>query len=343
MEYNREVPRSYSFEEVKQRIIDALRQSESGLSGIEIAEKTGINRVTVTKYLNILETMGIIRRRSMGPVNIWYIQHGVDLSSKDLLELQQAYMDVLFAYDEDRARTLLLNAIHSNIDPMLLISDVVIPTVNTAGELYARGRMGAMDIMLVTNLAIESLELIKFNAERGEIKRDAHAVFMSMHEDGRDVIDMKAASIAFYIKGWNTFPLGNVAQQTGIFFDIDIIRFINRIWRDRGRRGMVVLYISPARGEIATLNELIRSVKEKLERSMLVIAGGKALDRPEGREKDGDTDKGMEKEVTKEKERHGGRGGDLKDAGYAPYIDYYAADVVKAVEWAERMYRSLRL
>ncbi|GBC74348.1 hypothetical protein HRbin05_00388 [archaeon HR05] len=323
------MPKRYSIEEVKQRIIDVLRQSDSGLSGIEIAERTGINRVTITKYLNILETMGIIRRRSMGPVNLWYIQYGMDLSSKDILELQQVYMDALFTYDEDRARTILLNAIHSNIDPILLMSDVVIPTVNTAGELYARGRMSTMDLMLINNLAMESLDLIKFNASRVEVKKDAYAVFISMSEKGsrREAIDMKAASIAFYIKGWRPFLLGNVASEAGLFLDIDMVRFINRIWRDK-EKGIILLYISAAE-EFSTLNELIRSVKEKLEKSILVIVGGRVVDRLEGKDKEkgSDTDTGV--------------GVGVKDTAY-PYIDYYAMDIMKAVEWGERMYRSLK-
>ena len=55
------MPKSYSLEEVKQRIVDILARSEAGLSGVELAEKTGINRVTITKYLNILESMGLVK------------------------------------------------------------------------------------------------------------------------------------------------------------------------------------------------------------------------------------------------------------------------------------------
>jgi len=73
------MPKSYSLEEVKQRIVDILAHSEAGLSGVELAEKTGINRVTITKYLNILESMGLVKRKCVGNVNLWYIQHGLIL------------------------------------------------------------------------------------------------------------------------------------------------------------------------------------------------------------------------------------------------------------------------
>ncbi len=331
------MPKSYSLEEVKQRIIDVLRQSDSGLSGIEIAERTGINRVTITKYLNILEAMGIIKRKSVGPVNIWYIQHGIDISSKDLLELQQIYMDALFAYEEDRARTILLNAIYSNIDPILLMSDVVIPTVNTAKELYIRGRMNTMDVTHLTNLAIESLDLIKFNSARVEVKKDAYAVFISMYERGREVTDMKAASVAFYIRGWSTFLLGNIASEAGLFLDIDLVRFINKIWRDKGR-GMSILYVSATKDELPRLNELVRSVKENLERSILVmVGGGRVLE-----DRDRDRDKGKDRGDGEGKGIGEGLSVSASDTFPYPYIDYYATDIVKAIEWAEKMYRSLK-
>ena len=45
--------RGYDRAEVKFRLIKLLRDSNTGISGVEISEKLGINRVTMTKYLGI--------------------------------------------------------------------------------------------------------------------------------------------------------------------------------------------------------------------------------------------------------------------------------------------------
>ena len=45
--------RGYQTEEVRQKLVDVLRDSKTGLSGVEISSKLGINRITMTKYLNI--------------------------------------------------------------------------------------------------------------------------------------------------------------------------------------------------------------------------------------------------------------------------------------------------
>ena len=41
--------RRYTLDEVKRKIIDALQDNSIGLSGVELASATGINRMTITK------------------------------------------------------------------------------------------------------------------------------------------------------------------------------------------------------------------------------------------------------------------------------------------------------
>ena len=54
----------YNFEEVKKKVFYALSQNYSGLSGIELALKTKINRMTLTKYLNLMLAQGLIRKKN---------------------------------------------------------------------------------------------------------------------------------------------------------------------------------------------------------------------------------------------------------------------------------------
>ena len=55
----------YSFEEVKQKVFFALSENYAGLSGIELASKTKINRMTLTKYLNLMLAQGLIRKKKL--------------------------------------------------------------------------------------------------------------------------------------------------------------------------------------------------------------------------------------------------------------------------------------
>jgi predicted transcriptional regulator len=55
----------YNFEDVKQKIFSALSQNYAGLSGIELSSKTKINRMTLTKYLNLMLAQGLIRKKKL--------------------------------------------------------------------------------------------------------------------------------------------------------------------------------------------------------------------------------------------------------------------------------------
>ena len=52
--------RRYTVEEVKRRIINVLQSDNTGLSGVELARKTGINRMTITKYLDLLHAVPLL-------------------------------------------------------------------------------------------------------------------------------------------------------------------------------------------------------------------------------------------------------------------------------------------
>ena len=58
--------RGYDETEVKFRLIKLLHSSKSGISGVEISEKLGINRVTMSKYLNKFAAEGTITQKNIG-------------------------------------------------------------------------------------------------------------------------------------------------------------------------------------------------------------------------------------------------------------------------------------
>ena len=47
--------KGYSTEEIREKLISILDDSVSGMSGVEVSEKMGINRITMSKYLKVLD------------------------------------------------------------------------------------------------------------------------------------------------------------------------------------------------------------------------------------------------------------------------------------------------
>ena len=68
--------RGYQTDDVKIKLVELLSDAKTGLSGVEISEKLGINRVTMTKYLNIFAAEGLIRQKNIGNVNLWFVDEG---------------------------------------------------------------------------------------------------------------------------------------------------------------------------------------------------------------------------------------------------------------------------
>ncbi len=301
----------YSLEEIKRKVVEILNDADTGLSGIEIAAKTGINRITITKYLSVLEAIGLIKKKKVGSVNVWHLEHGVtELELPiDILEVQRLYMNTLFNGIENEARKIIVNVIHSDVDPIRILAEVITPALNTAGELYSRGRMTVTETTYVTNLISESLDLIKFNAERGEIKPNAYAVFLSAQGETH-TIGPKMASVAFFLKGWDSYFLGNVASEVDLLFDIDLLKFLNKIWKTQ--RGLMVIGVSVTLKEhLKGVGETIKSVRSKLGKNVFVLAGGEAFT--------------TEDELT-------------ASVG----ADFYAKDLYSAVDWAEKLYTKVK-
>jgi transcriptional regulator with XRE-family HTH domain len=321
------MPKSYSLEEVKQRIVDILARSEAGLSGVELAEKTGINRVTITKYLNILESMGLVKRKCVGNVNLWYIQHGLDLSTKNILEIQRSYMDALFNYDERKARAIIINAVHSNVDPVTIIDEVITPTLNTADEFYDRGMMNILDLMIIKNIIVETLDAIKFNVSI-DSKHDAYAIFLSIDNDSssEDDINSRILYTTFYIKGWNSYFIGNVSlAKMSLFFDIEMVKLLNKLFKrsldNKKDRSLVLLCITLGVSE-PIVNEFIRSIKEKFGGSIFILINMKRVNKVGYDDKDNNSSSSEPNLDSR-------------------YVDHYSKYLKDSIEWAERLYRNL--
>ena len=301
----------YSLDEIKHKVIDVLKDIDTGLSGVEIAKKIGVNRITITKYLGILQAIGLVKKKEAGSVNVWYLAKGVTEFELpiDVLDVQQLYMNALFNHSEDEARRIIINVLHSGVDPMKLLSDVITPTLKTAEELYNRGRMTVTETVFITNLINESIDLIKFDSSRDDIKSNTYAVFISAQGES-DTIASKMTSVAFYVKGWNSYFLGNVASESDLLFDIDLLKFLNKI--SKTRRGLMIIGISVMQKEhLQSTSETIKSVRSKLGRNMFVLVEGEAFN--------------AEDVIA-------------NDIG----ADFYAKNLSSSIEWAEELYKKVK-
>jgi methanogenic corrinoid protein MtbC1 len=303
------VYRRYTLDEIKRKIIEALQDNATGLSGVELASMAGINRMTITKYLNILETMRLIKKKKVGSVNVWFVERGAEDYEfpVNYLEVQQKFMNAVVLGDADQARNILISVINSNIELLKILTDIMLPTLNTVNELYNRGRLGKTERIYLLNLMLELIDLLKFSIRPESIKRGSYSLFVAASEDR--VYHAKIGAIALHILGFRTSYIGNVEQHIDPFFDIDFQRYIMKLWDNK--KGLLIICIySSGEGSLRFIYAAARAIKAKLKAELRIVLFAS----PE-----------------------------LRNIADSLGSDYVANDLNTLVKWVEREYNRLKL
>ncbi len=264
--------RRYTFDEIKRKIIDGLQGGgDTGLSGVELADRIGINRMTITKYLDIMHAMGLLKKKKTGNVNIWFVQTGVgDIEFPiNYIQVQQKLIGTILAGDEDHARRILLSVMNSNIDQVSVMTDVIVPAVNTITELYSRGRLNKTERIFLSNLMMELIDLVKFNVRPGELKANAHVICVAGSEDR--VHMAKSAAVALLARGWDSSYIGDVGEQIDPFFDIDFQRYVSRFWASKHGL-MLVCIFSSGEGSLRFLSSTTKEMKGRIKGDLRIVA-----------------------------------------------------------------------
>jgi methanogenic corrinoid protein MtbC1 len=263
--------RRYTLDEVKRKIVDVLENSGTGLSGVELAGKTGINRMTITKYLDIMHTMGLIKKKKAGNVNVWFLQEGIsDIEFPvNYIQVQQKLIEYALAGEDEQARRLLVSVLNSNVDQAKMVTDVILPASNTVGELYSRGRLGKTERTHIASLMGELVDLIKFNARPAEPKMNAHVLCVAGTEDRAHLA--KSAAVIFQIQGWDSRYVGSIEEDIDPFFDIDFQRYVSKTWANK--RGLLLVCVfSSNEGPLRFMGSTTRAMKGRLKGELRLAA-----------------------------------------------------------------------
>ena len=262
--------RRYTLGEIKRKITYLLQNNNTGLSGVEIAEKTGINRMTITKYLDILSTIGLISKKKIGSVNLWFLQSGaIDLEFPgNFTEVHQRFLDAVLQGNEKQSRGILISMVNSNADQVKLLTEVLLPTVNTINELYNRGRLGKTERISFLNSISELLDFLKFSMQSIENKVNAQTIAVAGSEDR--IYHGKCGAIALQILGWSSSYIGNVEHHLDPFFDIDFQRYIAKVWNKRNGLMLICIH-SSAEASLRFLVSATSSMKAKLRGRLEII------------------------------------------------------------------------
>ncbi|MDP9197461.1 MAG: winged helix-turn-helix domain-containing protein [Thermoproteota archaeon] len=55
----------YTLDEITRKVYSELTESYSGLSGVELAARTQISRMTLARYLDLMLAKGLVRKKKL--------------------------------------------------------------------------------------------------------------------------------------------------------------------------------------------------------------------------------------------------------------------------------------
>jgi hypothetical protein len=270
----------YNLSDIQKEVIELLRNNNP-MSSTEISKKIGTNRITISKYLDILYFQKIINRKKIGSVNFWFLDPGIvnfDTKDENYIELQQKLIISLINGDKEVSQNIILSILNKQINLKKIIIDICLPVLNTLFELHNRGKIGKTEkIHLITNLT-ESLGLLRnFNViHESSVHRNMLLVIVAGDDDSLpicNIINIYAKKIKI-----NSTVIGNIEKYIDPFFDIDFQRYINKI-SNRNKEKICICIISYNEMSIKFLSAAVDEIEQANKVKTIVFSTKKIIEK----------------------------------------------------------------
>jgi len=234
--------KKYNLADIQRSVIDLL-QNNNPMSSSEIAKYLGTNRITISKYLDILYFQKIINRKKIGSVNFWFLHPGItnlDFQDENFLDVQQKLIGALLNGKKEFAENIVLSLINRNINLRKIVSNVYLPVLNTILELYNRGKIGKTEkIHLCSNLSNSIRILGNIMKSNNTRFGDSQVIIISGDDDSLPICIM--LEILTNREGINSILIGNVENYIDPFFDIDLQRYVNKLSKRTSGKSVIVV------------------------------------------------------------------------------------------------------
>ncbi len=154
--------RGYQADEIKEKLVNVLSGSKTGLSGVELAKNLGLNRVTMTKYLKIFAAEELIRQKNVGNVTLWYVDEGIEQFQfpADYFKVKTKYLEFLQEGSERQSLNLIRNCLHSEAKGSKIMSEIIIPSFESVKELFEKGKISKSEEKLLEGIISKSVQIL---------------------------------------------------------------------------------------------------------------------------------------------------------------------------------------
>lgn len=264
----------YDISQIQKEVIKLL-QNNNPMTSTEISKNLGTNRITISKYLDILYVQKIIDKKKVGSVNFWFLNPGIINIEKDneiFYELQQKLIEFLINGEPEIAENIVLSLFNRKIEIKKILLEIFYPIYNTIKELYNRDKIGKTEkLQILTHISNLSILLKSFvKSKINNIILDVIYPIIIVAGDNDSIPICNMVDIYAKNVGLKSSVIGNVEQYLDPFFDIDFQRYINKIC-NRIKSKITILIISNNERSIKFLFSAISNEERLVEKVEIII------------------------------------------------------------------------
>ena len=264
--------KGYRVEEIREKLISVLKDSDSGISGIEISKKINVSRITMTKYLKVFAAEGLLRQKNIGNVTLWFLEPGQESFDfpDDYFKITSRYLELLVKGNEEEIYSLIRNCLNSGALINRIIIEVIYPAIDHIRELFDSGKIGSAEQNLLRNIISKSLSI--FN--QVPIVLDSKKNVVVIAADPESILISESASASYHSDGWNVSHLGDMSYAIDVLFDLDFQKLVRKIWKKKSGILLVVIFSQTSEG-LSFFADSINPNKTKSEKQIKLALCGK--------------------------------------------------------------------
>ena len=264
--------KGYSTEEIREQLISILDDAVSGMSGVEIAEKIGVNRITMSKYLKVFAAEGLLRQKNIGNVTLWFLEPGQESFNfpDDYFKVAPQFLEYLVKGTEDQVFSLIRNCLHSGATVNRLVLEVIFPSIGHVKKLYDDGKIGTSEQNLLITTISKSLQI--FN--QIQVVSDTKKNIVVIASDSQSRLNSEAASAVYHSDGWKVSHLGDMSSAINVLFDLDFQKLVGKIWKQKPGILVIVVFSQTDEG-LNFFADSINTIIEKSGKNMKLALCGK--------------------------------------------------------------------
>ena len=264
--------KGYRVEEIRQKLISVLKDSDSGISGIEISKKINVSRITMTKYLKVFAAEGLLRQKNIGNVTLWFLEPGQESFDfpDDYFKITSRYLELLVKGNEEEIYSLIRNCLNSGALINRIIIEVIYPAIDHIRELFDSGKIGSAEQNLLRNIISKSLSI--FN--QVPVVLDSKKNVVVIAADPESILISESASASYHSDGWNVSHLGDMSYAIDVLFDLDFQKLVRKIWKKKSGILLVVIFSQTSEG-LSFFADSINPNKTKSNKQIKLALCGK--------------------------------------------------------------------